>query len=134
MKRNKHALEVKYPDLFADVIKFELPPGWEGLVDSLCAQLMNLEDLPSIEFVKEKFGGLRVYCTNTKEPADFEFPMYPFPHRLKDLVRNAENASWFICQDCGSTRTVGIRHISTKYGGFIIKTSCDTCYEKALNE
>ena len=122
----------KYPELFRDrnanphktamCWGFECGDAWYALIDSICEHLMagvnRLEDRIKAEFyeeedkskfreeliearknipvvfqVKEKFGGLRFYVDGaTKEQYDY--------------IHFAENFSYRICEDCGTTNNV----------------------------
>lgn len=122
----------KYSELFRDrngdpaktamCWGFECGDGWYSLIDSICEHLMadvnRLEDRIKAEFykeedknkfreqliearknipvvvqIKEKFGGLRFYVDGaTKEQFDY--------------IQFAENFSYRICEDCGTTHDV----------------------------
>lgn len=117
----------KYPELFADygappsrspmAFGFECGDGWFDLLDTLCAQLSQLEppgkdgDAQPVTAlqVKEKYGTLRFYVGPATDEA---FAVIAF----------AEALSARICEVCGNRgRTRGT--------GWL-KTLCDACAEK----
>jgi hypothetical protein len=89
-------------------------PGWKDLLDRTFAKLYNLGWDGGIEQVKEKFGGLRIYMTNSTAEMD-------------NLAWGAEGESLEICEDCGAP---GTRH----YGWSWIRTQCHACNAKRCSE
>lgn len=81
-------------------------PGWRQLV--IAALLAS--KATGVSQVKEKFGGLRIYADTADDKG-------------QDLILAAEDMSYFICEDCGTTDDV-----ETK-GGWI-RTLCSQCREK----
>lgn len=72
--------------------------GWRAILEQLCADLENQVKADKIEEfsvvqIKEKFGGLRVYCSYEGKVND----------RVRELVRNAEKMSDTTCEVCGKT-------------------------------
>jgi hypothetical protein len=71
--------------------------GWYDIVLDLDKQLAKIDPNYEIHQVKEKFGGLRFYCSlETKE--------------ANDLIRLAEKKAYKTCEICGkpgSPKTVG---------------------------
>ena len=63
--------------------------------------------------VKEKYGGLRFYVNF-------------YPKELDELISNAENESYEVCEICGSRKNVGI----TIDGWY--ETVCSNCLQKTL--
>jgi hypothetical protein len=112
----------KYPNLFKEYPRsgFDLRPGWENLIDCLCSILENeIQYLPEeiradvcCAQVKEKFGGLRFYMTNSTPKMDGAITM-------------AESMSYHICETCGKP---GIR----RSGGWIL-TLCDEHHDEREN-
>ena len=99
---------------------FECGDGWYWLIDNLCNSIQSYIDLnqahnPDITQivatqVKEKYGSLRFY--------------YNGGDRLIDgMVWLAENLSYKICEDCGSTENV------TQTEGWIY-TRCEKCHKE----
>jgi hypothetical protein len=88
----------KYPNLFREHPRsgFEAGPGWEKLIDTLCSVLeRDILHLPEevmadvyCDQVKEKFGGLRFYMSQST------------PH-MDGAISLAESMSFHICEDCG---------------------------------
>lgn len=108
----------KYPRLFPDGncrCGFYVGEGWLKVLEPLC-EILNYhienqvpEELrPNIyvEQVKEKFGGLRFYMSNTT----------PF---ISGAISMAEAMCDNMCEDCGNP---GVRR-----GGGWIKNLCDSC-------
>jgi hypothetical protein len=109
----------KYPNLFKVYPRsgFDLSPGWETLVDSLCSILeYHIGHLPEearadvhCAQVKEKFGGLRFYMTQSNPPMD-------------GAIQMAELMSFHICETCGMPGQL-------RNGGWI-QTLCDEHADK----
>jgi hypothetical protein len=94
--------------------------GWAQLIADLAEELIRLD--PNFKFVqiKEKFGILRVYFNHVHnekcgEPVDSD----AWPCEVSRKISRFENASGFICENCGSYGRV-------KPGGWV-KTLCRTC-------
>lgn len=87
---------------------WSIQPGhyYKRLGNILCKLNIHKLDPPSYKFVqiKEKFGSLRLYCDTTP-----------------DIISIIETASHTMCEECGSTREIGI----TSSGW--IKTLCKEC-------
>lgn len=115
----------KYPKLFIQKDKsltetamcwgLQCDSGWYWLLDQLCfciqAYVTNNKKA-QVEFttVKEKFGTLRVYASNSNE-------------MVEGMIWLAEQMSGSICEQCGSTDGVS----QTK--GWIV-TLCKPCMSK----
>jgi hypothetical protein len=111
-----------HPDIVKDMAErtpagwygLATPKGWDNLVAECHLALKAIDPSYEIHQIKEKFGGLRYYCSlNTDE--------------AKRLVRQAEEAAWGTCQECGvreieanvTEKTVGVAwHV----------VACDACY------
>jgi len=65
------------------------PKGWDVLVKGVHEALLAIDPDYEIYQIKEKFGGLRYYCSLHSDEA-------------RDIIRNAETLSYTICQDCGA--------------------------------
>lgn len=72
------------------------PFGWVELVLNLDAELSHVVPDYEIAQVKEKFGGLRFYIESFGIPRDD--PRYDI---ARELIREAEEQSFHICQVCG---------------------------------
>ena len=104
-----------FPDFRGDPSKtclawgIAIGDGWAKLFHQLCCDIRDKNPPKEFQFeqVKEKFGGLRAYCSGgTKE--------------IYDLVDKAEADSYLICEKCGQTENV-------KSEGTWIVTLCDHC-------
>jgi hypothetical protein len=90
--------------------------GWVDLVVALDQRLAEIDPDYTVLQVKEKFGLLRYYVQTSEDyVCTGDFMTDPF----WALVREAEDASGRICEDCG---TEGRQ----RKGGWII-TLCDAC-------
>ena len=67
---------------------FCIGPGWYGLVKELIEGAIAAGWDRQICQVKEKFGGLRFYINGA-------------PEEVWDLIRDAEEKSYEICEECG---------------------------------
>lgn len=67
---------------------FWCPTGWNDLIIQLDKDLAKTDPGYQIGQVKEKFGGLRYYVGAVSAAG-------------RSLIREAENKSFFICQECG---------------------------------
>jgi len=111
MTRMKPILD-RIPDRWG---KYLPDAGWDDLLLNLDRALSAIDPDYVICQAKEKFGGLRFYTEHS--PAfEQEGPLF------RELVRNAENQSFHICEQCGATGA------KARAGGWI-KTLCDTCFK-----
>jgi hypothetical protein len=109
----------KYPNLFKEYPRsgFHAPEGWVPLLHSLCSILEDhIMRLPeeirgSVQCaqVKEKFGGLRFYMTETT----------PY---IGGAVELAELMSYDLCETCGDR--------GKRRGGGYVLTLCDKHHEE----
>ena len=85
-------LAAAYPALFAgtDLRYSDCPPGWETLVNVLCAVLSVEHPTVRCTQCKSKFGGLRFYVEEVE------------PEQAFALIRIAEEQSYRICEQCGA--------------------------------
>jgi hypothetical protein len=116
-------LAERYPQIFRDIygdpqttclaFGIECRDGWFDLIDSLCDDIMITVPPPDFKAdqVKEKFGGLRFYVSNSNDEID-------------RLISAAEDDSYKTCERCGSTDGVEQR------GRHWIVTECETCHER----
>lgn len=90
--------------------------GWYELLDKLMSDIDTYctkhpeVSYPQVSQIKEKFGGLRFYITGGDG-------------YISDLISEAENKSYSICEECGTTEGV----FQTR--GWI-RTTCPDCNEK----
>lgn len=89
---------------------FECGDGWFDLLWKLCEDIEkeNPDEDFLIEQIKEKFGGLRFYTSGANN------------NSIYDLIDKAEQQSYKVCENCGSTENV------TSEGSWI-KTLCKKC-------
>jgi hypothetical protein len=87
----------------------EIGDGWFDLLYETCKKIAPLDTEKRFYFlqVKEKFGGLRLYCAGGND-------------EIYKITSKAEDESYKICEDCGSRENV------TSEGGWIV-TLCDKC-------
>lgn len=90
----------------ADLFGIECGEGWAKLYNPLIIICQFTGS--GIAQIKEKFGGLRFY-------------IHSGPEWLYDLIETAENQSYHVCEQCGSTNDV-----STEGPGWI-QTLCGDC-------
>lgn len=74
---------------------FECGDGWFNLIWKLCEDIEKTKPAEDFEVVqvKEKFGGLRFYVTNSTE-------------KVFKLINIAEEESYKICEVCGKPGSV----------------------------
>ena len=121
MTQKLEQLYDKYPKIFSDNDMrkegFRCDDGWYWLIDKLCNQLQldtNFNDQPQVVAfcVKEKFGGLRFYTQGANI-------------RQSGMIALAENMSFHICEECGSTEDVKLTE------SMWIKSLCRECAIKS---
>jgi hypothetical protein len=108
----------KYPNLFKEYPRsgFHAPDGWVELLHTLCSLVEDhITRLPDeirshvqCAQVKEKFGTLRFYMTETT----------PY---INGAIEMAEMMSGDICETCGEK--------GKRRGGGYILTQCNKCHE-----
>jgi len=82
-------------------------------IDKILSTLpKDRRELFNVKQVKEKFGGLRFYCSSPPEVFD----------EIQGLVRKAENNSYKVCERCGKPGKV-------RTDGWA-STRCDACFKK----
>lgn len=83
--------------------RHEYNEGWDNLVDTLVSKLHAIDPDMQIAQIKEKFGGLRAYIDHSMELNETDAT------RFQALIREAEDASYAICDRCGGTgRTISL--------------------------
>ncbi len=118
-----------YIDKSYNVIKegayTQVGAGWHSLLDTFYSAVAEDPNVYVIQ-VKEKFGGLRIYfdhCCIDISKSDEELENYICNHdcaSLYNLVRDLEEKSITICEDCGQA---GELRMNRSW----IKTLCNTC-------
>ena len=115
MSDNIKKLAEKYPLVFANMSETsysDLPDGWVNLVDELCSKLTPLlvesyANYPlnkdesmigiTVDQIKEKFGGLRFYCSFLTEDSDLW-------GKANSIINEYEDKSYDVCQISGKQR------------------------------
>ena len=102
----QNQLKEAFPQIFCDLRNcdhrkslmcagLEIGDGWYNLVYDMCDKIIKTN--PNSEFkavqVKQKFGGLRFYTTAASD-------------EVHKIIDEAEQLSYKICEDCGSTENV----------------------------
>jgi hypothetical protein len=84
--------------------------GWHSIVKDVHTQI--LAKFPDYEVwqIKEKFGGLRYYCSVDGD------------EDVQAVICKAEELSWQTCEDCGSTENV-----TTAGRPYWVRTLCENC-------
>lgn len=97
-------------------------PGWASLIDALNGRLAEIDPDYAIDQIKEKFGGLRYYCT---------FPCFDSASdawdRCQEEIGLFEDLSGFVCMECGMPGTID----RVREGGSYIACLCEGCREEA---
>ena len=99
----------RVPTMFNNIIY--CGDGWFDIIYNLCYEIYPMR--PKVMQIKEKFGGLRFYCSF---PKDYSEKGYEF-------IREAEEESFKTCEACGKPGELRIRN-----GWRMLK--CDQCWEK----
>lgn len=94
MKECKKVIE-EFPRLFRGSKDCYFEDGWGNIVRNVLKRISELtspdmddENYPSVLQVKEKFGGLRLYASNTTE-------------EMENEIGKAEKESCVTCESCG---------------------------------
>lgn len=86
--------------------------GWYKILHNACKKIAKIDKGTfHFEQIKEKFGGLRLYCSGSNE-------------EIFHIIDAAEKKSYKTCEHCGTKKNV------TTEGSWIL-TLCKTCREKA---
>ena len=131
-EQDKHLCE-KYPKIFKNrngsiqetcmAWGFECGSGWFDIIDVLCEAIqdhvdgktkhLSLAEQETFQVVanqvKEKFGGLRFYCSGDDD-------------QIQGMVDMAERMSYKTCEMCGQPG-------SERNSGWVA-VRCDACYKK----
>ncbi len=89
--------------------------GWFDIIYNLCKEIYPMR--PKVMQIKEKFGGLRFYCSF---PKDYSEKGYVF-------IRKAQGQSIETCETCGEPGELAI-HKGWRF------VACDKCSEKYCEE
>lgn len=89
--------------------------GWLGILDRLDRAIAEIDPDYEIHQAKEKFGGLRYYCSAEGDDG------------VDDLIDAAEGEAALTCENCGTTEDVTS---GASPGRYWIKTYCDRCRER----
>lgn len=81
--------------------------GWDSIIIKLDEELAKIDPNYEVHQVKEKFGGLRYYCSLDAHP------------EASQRIREAEKEASVTCEDCGALGTL-------RTGGWM-RTLCDKC-------
>ena len=80
---------------------YECGDGWKNIINKVIDYIDELnrdeeiaKDQVVIHQVKEKFGGLRIYCNY-------------YPKDLNEIIQKAEDESYNTCEICGTKENVG---------------------------
>lgn len=88
------------------------PPGWDTIVSDTHMALKAIDPNYEVHQIKEKFGGLRYYCSLDSDP------------EARKIIDAAEKASYNTCQNCGSTSP----EVNTSQNnGHWVTTTCPKC-------
>lgn len=94
-------------------ISFCIGDGWTDILKEALGKIessLNEDDKFEIFQVKEKFGGVRFYCSTLNQT-------------IKEAVRWLEEKSYSVCEQCGAPGR------ESSYTAWI-KTLCESCDEK----
>jgi len=109
-------LKSEYKELFHRdrSISFEVGDGWLSLVEEALRHIRCCNEdndvATHVVQIKEKFGFLTIYTDN-------------YPDNVIRFIREIENRSMQICEECGGVNNVMRRPINN----FWLKTICDSC-------
>ncbi len=136
-ERSFEEWQAAFPGMFTNVRSgFDLPPGWTEIVWKGCKALQEFTThRVHVHQVKEKFGGLRFYCSLERLPfpagfeeGDSEWGWeYAVVHNedfIERVIHSMEQASYWTCETCGTTTDVTVE-------GSWITTQCRPCRAKA---
>lgn len=106
-----------------------LYPGWAKIIENLDDLINTVDSEYQIDQIKEKFGGLRYYITNSdkyRTKIKENFPAFIDPVSL--YINNAQRNSFLTCENCGKKDS----EVETRpnEGEFWIRTLCKKCREE----
>lgn len=91
--------------------------GWDDLVLKLDQNLSRIDPEYKVSQMKEKFGGLRYYCDSFERLSDKD------SERFRNLIRQAEDDSYKICEICG----IKDNTVSLVGANYWYRTRCAKC-------
>jgi len=119
-KENMNKIVEDFPEMFYDIQRgpqnfnphrvIYCGDGWFNLVYNLCKEIYPMR--AKVMQIKEKFGGLRFYCSF---PKDYSEKGYVF-------IRKAEEKAFETCEQCGEPGELRIRN-----GWRMV--SCQKCHD-----
>lgn len=89
----KEELKEKYPQIDCEI---DVREGWLAIVEDILSALVVLDTAFTVECIKEKFGGLRVYTQFID--IDREDDAWS---KFQDVITKFEDKSLSVCEDCG---------------------------------
>lgn len=92
------------------------PDGWNDIVQKLHEDIVEIDQDYKVVQTKEKFGGLRFYIHISEDVSDAD------GKRIWSLIREAEEASYQTCENCGNPGIKRNMHWT--------RTLCDQCFEQ----
>lgn len=112
-----------FPDFRGDPAKtclawgLAIGNGWANLFETLCRDIKAVNPGPDFAFmqVKEKFGGLRTYCSLYND-------------QIEKLIEEAEANSFKTCESCGTTENVTVGGLNW------IQTLCNNCRQRLVRQ
>lgn len=124
-KENMEKIVEDFPEMFYDPQrgpqKFKpwqviyCGDGWFDIVYNLCQEIHPMR--AKVMQIKEKFGGLRFYCSFPKDYSELGYTH----------IRKAETLAWETCEDCGEPGELRI------HNGWRL-VNCQTCYDQYCEE
>jgi rubrerythrin len=93
----------------------ECGDGWNSIVQPLQDEVQRLGG--TVRQIKEKFGGLRFYCSLPKKISENK------RHAFRRRVEQAEEASFRVCETCGAPGEL------VNHKGYLF-TACPACLER----
>ena len=115
--------DLKHPfELFG----IECGKGWESLYRPIIDYINDYNNSHTdshinITQIKEKFAGLRIYWDGENVPEETV-------KELRDMISDAEERSYLICEQCGTTENVGL----ITSGWYF--TLCEDCVRKLISK
>lgn len=106
----------EYDEEEGDGVYFPFGYGWVKLIYKMCKELAPVLGEDKIEWlqIKEKYGGMRLYCGACRG-------------EVYDIIDKYEEMSERVCERCGK------KGIAREGLGWIV-TLCGSCYKEALEE
>ena len=105
----------KYADQISIWPGYSCGEGWHDIINDAIDEMFAIDPDLSLDQVKEKFGGLRIYYTPS---VDWDSEQAA---TLREIVRRAESKANDTCENCGSAENVDFANSSW------IRRLCETC-------